>query len=130
MPTLTAAEIIDYRELVGDECTEQVLSDARMQVLYDAATALGYSADRTQAVMVVYMLRRLLGESRKKIDNTNEMNGNREIRSQLFDHLMKMLEYWEGIAGLPGKGSGLITIGAMDMNLDYTEDDLADELSS
>lgn len=123
MPTLTAAEIVDYRELAGDECTTEVLSDARMQVLYDAATALGYSANRTQAVMVVYMLRRLLGDARKKIDNTSEMSGNRETRSQLFDHLMKMLGYWEGLAGLPGTGGGLITIGSMDMNLDYTIED-------
>lgn len=126
MPTLTADEIADYRELVGDECTDAVMSDARIRALYDAAYAVDSSDPAaTQALTVVYILRRLIGDARKKIDNTSEMSGNRETRSQLFDHLMIMLKYWEGVAGIGGAGA--LSVGGINMDLDYTTEDLEAE---
>lgn len=125
MPTLTADQITDFRQLVGDECDEEVISDVQIQAFYDTAFGKSDDSETVEALTVVYILRRLLGKSRKKIDQTSEMGGNSERRSQFFDHLQEMLKYWEGVAGIGGAGA--LMVGSFDLNIDYTEDDLEAE---
>lgn len=125
MPTLTADQITDFRQLVGDECTEEDISDVQVQAFYDTAYGKSDDSETVEALTVVYILRRLLGKSRKKIDQSSEMQTVNERRSQLFEHLQKLLEYWEGVAGIGGAGA--LMVGSFDLNIDYTEDDLEAE---
>lgn len=125
MPTLTADQITDFRQLVGDECTEEDISDVQVQAFYDTAYGKSDDSETVEALTVVYILRRLLGKSRKKIDQSSEMQTVNERRSQLFEHLQKLLKYWEGVAGIGGAGA--LTVGTLDLNIDYTEADLEAE---
>jgi hypothetical protein len=124
MPTLTADEITAYRQLVGDECTPENFTDAIVQSLYDRAYVFDLDAGTTEAVTVVYMLRRLLGLARTKVDLNGELQI--EMRSQYFKHLMEMLKYWEGIAGAGGfsvSGIGRLSVGKLNLDTDWTETD-------
>lgn len=121
MTTLTTDQLSDLR---GDSgATTADVSDADMQRFYDKALTFGEDEDTTYARTMVYILRRLLGGLRKKIDLGGEIENERQ--SQLFDHIKDkdgLLAYWEGLAGM--SGAGVLTTGVLAMDLDYTEDDL------
>ena len=121
--TLTAAEFTSYRQLTGDEAASVVLDDATIQTLYDRAVTYDLDATTTEAVTVVFILRRFLGLARVKVDIGN---GEFEIerRSQYFKNLMEMLKYWEGIAGAggwTGDSVGTLFFGVIDLGLDEDE---------
>jgi len=124
MPTLTADQIEDIRQKVGDTDTPPDVTDAQIQRDYDAAYALeGEASETTDAITIVYVIRRLLGTVRKKVDVGGEVE--RETRSQLFKHLKEeLLPYYEGLAGLGGVG--VMTTGSLSLNLDTDCDYLTD----
>lgn len=129
MATLTADEFVSYRQLVGDECTPENFTDTFVQAMYDRALAYEFDADTTEAITVVYMLRRLLGLARTKVNLIGELGI--EERNRYFDNLMAMLKYWEGIAGAGGFVSGIvgrISVGQLNLDLDWTEEDTDAEL--
>lgn len=118
MTTLTAAQIADYRMLVGDECTPDYLSDEQIDALYIRAAEKGLGTDETEALTVVYMIRRLLGKAAVKVDVGSDIQ--RESRSQWFDHLQDLLTMYEKQAGIGGVKPVLGVIG---LGIDATEDD-------
>jgi hypothetical protein len=120
MPTLTDDQYADFRQLCGDLCTPENISDARIQAFYDAAYAAADEDATREALTVVSILRRLLGLAINKIDVQGEIQGAQ--RSQIFDHLKDALKYWEGVAGIGGAGA--LKVGTLDLALDMTEDDL------
>ena len=118
MTTLTAEQIADFRMLVGDECTPDYLSDPQIDALYVKAAGKGLGEDETEALTVVYMIRRLLGKASAKVDVGSDIQ--RESRSQWFDHLKDLLEMYEKRAGLGGVKP---VLGAIGLGIDATEDD-------
>lgn len=133
MPTLTATELTSYRQLTGDEALAVTLSDSVIQGLYDRAVAYEFDDTTTEAVTVVFILRRFLGLARIKVDG-GASEFDIERRSQYFKNLMDMLKYWEGIAGSGGfsiGGIGHISTGVLSMGIDWTQDDTdAESLTS
>lgn len=121
--TLTAAEFTSYRQLTGDEAATQILTDAIIQALYDRAVLYDLDTTTTEAVTIVFMLRRFLGLARLKVDvGAGEFEI--EKRSQYFKNLMEMLKYWEAIAGAggwTGDGIGGLSVGTIDLGLDQDE---------
>lgn len=122
MPTLTAEQITDFRMLIGDElATENEISDADIRAQYDKAHAFGADADTTEARTVVYLLRRLLGLQRRLMDKSGDIQNERH--SQLFEHIKDMLKYWEDLAGMTGGASGTLSVGVLNLGIDYTQED-------
>lgn len=122
MPTLTASQIDDFRAMCGVLfSTETEITDPKIQAFYDRAVAFGYDTDLTEARTNVYILRYLRGQARVKIDVGGQQDRT-ESRSQLFKNLTDLLEYWEGLAGM--EGGGVIGVGTLNLNIDYTEEDL------
>lgn len=124
MPTLTDDQIEDIRQKVGDTDTPPDVTDAQIQRDYDAAYALeGEASEITEAMTIVYVIRRLMGTVRKKVDLGGDVE--RETRSQLFKHLKEdLLPYYEGLAGM--SGAGYMSTGSLALNLDTDEDYLTD----
>ena len=122
MAPLTEAEIADYRDLAGgDACPESIISDDRIQGFYDTASGLSTDAETVQALTMVAILRRLLGRASAMTDLGGDFNN--EKRSQWFDHIKEvLLPYWEGLAGVGG--GGILSAGTIDLNINYTEEDL------
>lgn len=121
MPILTPDQITDFRQMAGDECTVEDITDTQIQVLYDKAYAKSDDEEIVEALTMVYILRRLIGKSRKDVDKSGEMNAYNERGSQYFEHLKELLEYWERVAGI---GGGSLTVGSLELGIDYTEEDL------
>ena len=121
-PTLTAAELAYYRDLIGDvDVGNFDLDNPSIQAAYDRAYAFDDDdADMTEARTMVYLLRRLLGRARKKIDARGDAES--ESFGQLFDHIKDMLDEWEGRAGMSGSIGG-IGVGSLDLNLSCDEVD-------
>lgn len=118
MTTLTAAQIADFRLLVGEGCTKDDLSDQQIDALYVKAAAKGLGEDETEGLTVVYIIRRLLGIASRKVDVGSDIQ--RESRSQWFDHLQDLLKIYEKQAGLGGVKP---VLGAIGLGIDATEDD-------
>lgn len=125
MATLSAGELTSYRQLTGDEAATVILADSVIQALYDRALTYELDATTTEAVTVVFILRRFLGLARVKVDIGNS-EFEIERRSQYFKNLMDMLKYWEGIAvsgGFPGEGVGVMQVGTLGLGIDWTQAD-------
>jgi hypothetical protein len=126
MATLTSEYLEYLRKLTGVQCTQHDISDALVQTLYDRATDLDtdYDTETTEAITVIYILRALLGINRTQVDQTGDFGNQRS--SQFFEHILKMLKEWYGIAGLGGynaPGMGRISVGRINTDLDWTEAD-------
>lgn len=124
MTVFTAEQLQDFRQLTGTECTPQDVGDDVVQRLYDRAFAFGHDESTTEAITVVYLLRRLLGQARIKTDLKREFET--EVRSQYFKNIMDMLKYWEGIAragGFTVSGMGSMSVGMLNLDIDWTEAD-------
>lgn len=123
MADLTPQELARLRSLTGDTNAKLYdLTDQEMQEEYDAAQ-VDYTASSIPSafnVTIVYVLRRRLGEAIKWTDRSGENNS--ESRSQRWDHLVKLLDYYEKKFGLFGSGAVLET-GTLDLGLDAEEDD-------
>lgn len=113
MPTLTADELQDYRQLAGDADEPFDISDDRIQGFYNTAYAKGEDAETTQALTIVAMLQRLYGLMLRKVDKGGEIET--EDRSQMTKHFKDALAYWEGVAGVGGAGA--LGVGTLDLNL-------------
>lgn len=125
MTTLTADQITDLRTLTGDLAATVDISNTVVQTLYDRAVTYDLDTRTTEAITVVFILERLLGLARVKVDIGN---GEFEIerRSQYFKNLMDMLKRWEAIAvsgGYPGAGVGFMQSGTLGLGIDWTQDD-------
>lgn len=123
MATLSADEITAYRQLTGDEEATVDFDNATIQALYDRAYAYDLDAGTTEAITVVFILRRKLGMARHKVD-IGAAEFEIEKRSQYFKNTMEMLKYWEGIAtagGFDGGDLGRISSGTIDLGLDQDE---------
>lgn len=113
MTALTADELLDYRQIIGDADEPFDISDDRIQGFYDAAVAKGEDAETTQALTVVAMLYRLYGLMLRKVDKGGEIET--EDRSDLKKHYEDAIKLWEGIAGIGGAGA--FGVGTLDLNL-------------
>src|SRR3972149_5443437 len=111
MAALTPAQLVKLRQQIGDPDENQYghLEDLEIQEEYDEAVS-----DMDTAV--VFCLRRRLGLAAKWTDRSGEVNS--ETRSQRWEHLLKLLDYWEQKTGLSG---GAIFAGTMDLGLDEDE---------
>jgi len=119
--TLTAEQLLDYRQQAGDDSDDPLLTDAQIQGFYTKALTFSEDEDTTEARIIVYMLRRMLGHAAKLIDPGGEIQT--EKLSQFFDHIKEMmLPYWEGRAGM--QGGGTLSTGSLNLDIDFTEDDL------
>lgn len=123
MPTLTADQITSYRDLIGDECGVAFLTDPMLQTAYDRAIAFDFDIDTTEAVTIIYALRRIWGKVRAKVAQSGDFpSGNNDI----FNNIKIMLDYYGGIAGLGGfasGGMGRISTGTLNLGIDWTEAD-------
>lgn len=119
MATLTAEQITDLRMVIGDHVEPYRLSDDVVQAQYSEATANAPVASLVLPYSYVYCLRRLWGLSRLEVDRTNELSGDRVLHSQIEDTTKILLDYWEGRAGLSGKG--IITVGTINLGIDEDE---------
>jgi hypothetical protein len=117
VPTLTADQKTDLRQLTGMECTPYDIADTVVQTLYDRAYALGEDTLTTEAITVVSILERLWGQARIKVDQNGELQT--EMRSQYFLNIEKMLKRWEAKAGMSG---GIISAGTISLGLDQDEE--------
>lgn len=120
MPTLQPLQIDDFRQLCGDECTPEIISDSRIQWFYDQACAEGEDAEEIEALTCVKILKRLLGVASTKIDKSGEFQN--EKHGDIFDNTLVLLKRYEGIAGIGGAGS--LGVGSLLLDIDYNEDDL------
>jgi hypothetical protein len=110
MADLTSAQISTLRRRTGDTNTKAPdLEDSDMQALYTLAVD---DLDLT----TVYILRERLGMSVKWTDHSGETRS--ESRSQRWEHIKQLLEYWEEKLGLSGGG---IFAGTIDLGLDEDE---------
>lgn len=114
MATLTATELADIRDVIGDTNTPPHLTDAKIQAQYDLA-----ASDLT--LTYVYTLRRLWGRLRQIADRTTE-HGDNELDSQKLTNTKALLDYWEAQAGLYGGNGGLFA-GVIDLDLDTDDTD-------
>lgn len=115
--TLSAAELTDIRFVVGSPDTA-VLTDAVIQAQYDLAAADAPDNTLILPYTYVYLLRRLWGFQRIRADK-NTPHGDRQTRSQVTDTSKALLDYWEGVAGLGGKG--ILSFGTLDLSLDEAD---------
>lgn len=118
MADLTAVELARLRSLTGDTNANQYdLDDQDIQDEYDAALVDYTSATVPTAfnVTIVYVLRRRLGLAIKWTDRSGENNS--ETRSQRWEHLKYLLDYYEKKFGLAGSGA-LLETGTLDLGLD------------
>lgn len=123
MPTLTPAEIAVFRLTVDDDCKDPELSNSMIQALYDKAydrAEDNTDSEEVDNLTIVYMLRMLLAQARKKVDRVDSV-GNRESRGQLFDKLERLLEIYSELAGI-GTGKGL-DVGAILLGTHPVEED-------
>lgn len=110
MATLTADQLTDIRQVIGDDISD--LSDAQIQTQYDLAAS-------DLPLTYVYCLRRLWGIQRRKADRVTD-HGDRELQSQVADTTKKILDYWEERAGLFGAP---LSAGVIDLDMDMDDDD-------
>jgi hypothetical protein len=130
MPTLTADEITDVRLVTGSNDTTTVISDAVIQAQYDLAYVDAPSSAYVMPYTYVYILRRLWGYQRVRVNRTTD-HGDRQERQQIVDNTKAMLDYWEAMAGLGGMSiSGRVSVGTLNLDLDWTEDDTEAEESA
>ena len=116
MATLSAAELLDIRRIVGDvdeSGSSRFIGDVVMQTLHDAAAA-------DLPTTYVFYLQRLVGMTALKIA-TSDNFGRREQHEQLHEHYKELLTYWEDKAGLSGVK---IQVGSLDLDIDTDLDDL------
>lgn len=118
--TLSAAELTDIRFVVGSPDTT-ILTDAVIQAQYDLAAVDVPSSSLVLPYTYVYLLRRLWGYQRIRADK-NTPHGDRQTRSQVTDNSKGLLDYWEGVAGLSGKG--ILSFGTIDLSLDEADPNL------
>lgn len=125
---LTATQITDLRILVGDNRVgDQILSDAEIQTLSTLAS-------ENTTLTIIFYLKRILGETRTKIDSSTNAAGSNRSFSQLFDQTLRLLnfyiEQWKSDGGTilaettvaidpPIEG-----VGSISTYIDYTEEDL------
>lgn len=126
---LTADELLDYRNLVGDTELDTsgayILSDAEIETLWQ-------NSQGNHVLTVVYYLRRVLGYSRRMIGRTNNPIGVTDQYQQLFSHTLEMLKYYTELykfdrdtelAEVIGAGNKT-GVGVLNLDIDYTTDDL------
>ena len=113
---LTAAEIADYRLLIGDvETDHYILTDTQIQTLYDAAETDAPDSSLIDEYAVVYMLRRMVGATSRYITHSDGL-GTTNSANLRYDHLKEMLEEAENRAGI---GGAMLTVGgSIDWNMD------------
>lgn len=118
MATLTPTQFTMYRMMLGDmDELNGELSNPIIQQAYDDALAQGEDANTTQALTMVTLLRLLWGLALNKIDVSGEVE--RESRNPIFDRIKKMLDKYEGLAGIGG--AGVLSAGSIGLNIDTTE---------
>ena len=122
MTTLTADEKTDIRFVVGSPDTA-VLSDAVIQAQYDLATADAPTSSLILPYTYVYLLRRLWGYQRIRVNRTTS-HGDRQERQQIVDNSKALLDYWEGKSGLAGV---VVVTGNLDLNLDLDCEDFTSQ---
>ena len=121
MSTLTPTQLADFRQWAGDDGSSPEINDTQIQADYDKASALSSDAVTVEATTMVFILRRLMGLARKKIDVRGEVEA--ETRSQLFEHIRdELLPYWSGLAGMNIKGG--LSAGVLSLGIDMTDDDV------
>lgn len=89
MATLTSDQLTDLRADLGDVPTS-TFSDTELNRLYTRA-----ESDYTQTIVLA--LRQMTMNAAKFNDYTAGMDTDK--KSQIFDHLQKMLAYYEGKSG-------------------------------
>lgn len=127
MPTLTATELIGIRYTTG-ALDAAVWTDVIIQANYDLALVDAPDSTYYLPYTYVYLLRMLWGWQRAQQDRATP-HGDRQPRSQISERTKELLDYWEGIAGLYGLSTGgRISVGMLNMDIDWTEDDTDAEL--
>ncbi len=124
MPTLTDAQIEDFRQLCGDECSPEIVSDERIQSFYDQSYSESDDAEEVEARTCVRILKRLLGVASTKIDKSGEFQT--EKHGDIFDNTLVLLKYYQGIAGLGGEG--YLSTGSLNLNIAADPNDLEYEI--
>lgn len=109
MATLTADELADIRLVVGDGCEKY--SNDQIQAWYDAA---GSDLPTTY----VTILQRMWSAAKAATLTLN--SGIQTLSRAQVDVLKERLDYWERKAGISG---GTITVGTLNLGIDYTEED-------
>ena len=122
MPTLTADQLADIRLVTGSNDTITVITDVMIQAQYDLAYTGAPDSDFILPYTYVYVLRRLWGYQRTRVDRTTD-HGDRQTRQQVLDNTKALLDYWEGQAGL--SGGGILSAGSISLGLDQDEVTLA-----
>ena len=121
MSDLTPTQFTMYRMMLGDmDELGGELSNPIIQQAYDDALAQGEDANTTQALTMVTLLRLLWGLALNKIDVSGEVE--RERRNPIFDRIKKMLDKYEGLAGIGG--AGVMSTGEIGLGIDFTQDDI------
>jgi hypothetical protein len=110
---LTTSQKTLLRQRTGDTNTDDPkVTDAQLDEDYASAED---DLDET----TVLVLRRLIGIYAVQVDVNLDLNS--EARSQRFEQLSKVLDYWERQTGLSGTR---IRIGSLDMNIDTDIEDI------
>lgn len=125
--TLTAAQILDIRTVIGDVTVQEngsnILSDTQIQTLYDTAQG--------KAILTyIYGLQRVAGYYIQKMNESSQM-GYTSSHRNLWQNAKEMLVYWTQVYNDEASGalSGDITadtvnvqgIGTLNIFLDTTE---------
>lgn len=105
---LSAQELADLRQDIGDTGSPPAFSDAQLQRNYERAEG---DYNRT----VVTTLRQLLASSARL--HAYSMGQSSESLDQVYQHVQDLLALWQRIAG---EQSGEITSGSMELGLDET----------
>lgn len=109
---LTAAEITDFRKVVGDDELPYILDDTQ-------AEAMSVKAGRNYALTCVYWLRRILGARAKLAQENSIVAGTSTNYSNLFTQTEKLLAYWQKqYESNSGTGLGEGTTVTGDVNTD------------
>lgn len=108
--SLSEEQLADLQADIGIADDEQVFTDQELQRLFARAGEVYNKA-------LVFALRQLRTNAAKFTDYTQ--NASSEKRSQMFEHLSKLLKDAEAATGMSG---GKLSSGVMRLGLDGTEE--------
>lgn len=112
---LTAAQGARLRNRIGDTVSgDYKLSDTELDTIY---TEQGSDLD----LSTVAALQELLGIYAMSVDVSDPQGDVSEMRSQRYEALEKLLEYWESKTGTSGSA---LSVGLIDYNIDTDVNDL------
>lgn len=108
---LTETQYDYVRGEIGDTSSNQEISDAALQLIFNDPAQGNLNADYT----IYFALRRLRAKYRNEIAQTTPNTGFTIQAQQKFDHVNLMLQEWGGRTGLGGQG---LSAGVIGLDLD------------